>query len=431
MTKRIGNRFDTMCRMENIRKAIKKSIKHKSKYRAVKQYKKDPSVVEKMIRDLLVNKTYKVSPIKEVIKITDANKERDIKKVPLFPDNTVQHCAIGNMKGKWIKSLTSDCYNCIPKRGITSNVRKYNMAAKIKRDILKLSKDGKPLYFAKWDIRKHYPTIRHSVYRKAYRHDCKDKGILWLMDTFNYSCEGLPIGWSIGVVGSHLILRRLDHWIKEELGVKYYYRFADDMVILHNDKKQLHEWLWRIRNFLWYELKQEMKGNYKIAPISEGIDFGGYVFRVGYTRLRRRIKKKMIRKRHNDKSMASYMGIMKHCDCRNLIKEVVEKDNKHMTKISDLGIKIDRKLDGTPIKIEKVEGEVIKILDFDVRDSTKKANSYWLRMQIEKDNHKYFIKGGYQDLAAFLLKVDKSLLPLEDVVILNDRGYYFEGTRNI
>lgn len=431
MVKRIKNVYEDISSRENVKISIKKSIKGKSRYRAVKEYKKNEDKVIDEVTNLLQKKAYKVSPITEIQKVTDAGKEREIKKVPLFPDNAVQHSLLSVMNPYWIKSYTLDCYNCIPQRGITSNHKIYDMARKLKAAIMEMHRQGKDIYFAKWDIRKHYPTVRHSVYRKSYRHDCKDKDVLHLMDTFNYAVKGLPIGWVLGVVGSHLILRRLDHWIKEVLKIPYFFRFADDMVILYHDKKQLHEWLWRIRNFLWYELKQEMKGNYKVAPISEGIDFGGYVFRVGYTRVRKRIKKNAAKRRNNPKSAASYMGILCHCDAKNLVKKIYKENNNHMTKIGSLGIKIDRKLDGIPIKIEKVEGEKITILDFDIRESIKKPNSYWLRLQIEKDGHKYFIKGGYQDLIAFLSQVDKSLLPLEDVVILNDRGYYFEGTRNI
>lgn len=44
---------------------------------------------------------------------------------------------------------------------------------------------------------------------------------------------------------------------------------------------------------------------------------------------------------------------------------------------------------------------------------------------------KCFMKGGYEALGTFLSQVDKSLLPLEDVVIKFNRGYYFDGTLDI
>lgn len=83
------------------------------------------------------------------------------------------------------------------------------------------------------------------------------------------------------------------------------------------------------------------------------------------------------------------------------------------------------------MKIDKLVDEHIDILDFDVRPSTKKDNSTWVRMQIMFKGEKCFMKGGYEALGAFLSQVDKSLLPLEDVVIKFNRGYYFDGTLDI
>lgn len=94
--------------------------------------------------------------------------------------------------------------------------------------------------------------------------------------------------------------------------------------------------------------------------------------------------------------------------------------------------KVDGKaLSTNDLKIDKLVDEHIDILDFDVRPSTKKDNSTWVRMQILFKGEKCFVKGGYETLGAFLSQVDKSLLPLEDVVIKFNRGYYFDGTLDI
>lgn len=174
-----------------------------------------------------------------------------------------------------------------------------------------------------------------------------------------------------------------------------------------------------------------MKKNYRIFPVSEGIDFGGFVFTPGHTKIRKRIKKNFASKRNNPKSITSYMGMLMHCDSKNLINKVLVNNNSHMTKISDLNIRVSRKFDGKDIKIDKLVDEHIDILDFDVRPSTKKDNSTWVRMQILFKGEKCFVKGGNETLGAFLSQVDKSLLPLEDVVIKFNRGYYFDGTLDI
>ena len=59
----------------------------------------------------------------------------------------------------------------------------------------------------------------------------------------------------------------------------YYYRYADDMVILSSSKKELHSILLEIDSYLNEKLHLQLKGNYQIFPVdSRGIDFVGYVF---------------------------------------------------------------------------------------------------------------------------------------------------------
>ena len=357
MTRKIKKVYQELYSDDTIKQSFKNAIKHKSHYKAVKKYKSDPPKYEKRLKDILQTHSFTISPFEWMHKMTEHGKVRDIPKIPLIYDQVAQHCLLNVMwHGRLDKGITDDAYNCIRNRGINSKVRRWNMAKKVKRTICEMRSQGRPIYFMKCDIRKHYPSVRHSVYRRAYRHSCKDKEVLDFCDTLNYSIKGLPIGWATGAPASHMILRELDHWIKEELKVKHYFRFADDIVILHDDKKQLHEWLWRIRNFMWYVLKQEMKGNYKVAPISENLDFGGYVFKVGYTKVRKSIKKNFVKKRHKPKSLASYLGILKHCDSRNLIKKVINNDNKHMTNIKDIGIKMDMRFWGEENKHRQYRG---------------------------------------------------------------------------
>ena len=283
------------------------------------------------------------------------------------------------------------------------------------------------VYYLKLDIKKFYESVDNDILALCYRHDCKDKELLWLLDEMNYSHKGLLIGSPDSQLLSHVILRSLDRYIKQELRVKHYFRYADDMLILSDSKQDLHRIMWGIGNFLWYNLKLELKENRKIGRVKDGIDMGGYVFFPGYTKVRKSIKKSMIKKRHNPTSMASYMGIMKHCNSHNLINKTITNDNNHMGSLANLGIKIERPFDGRKVKIDKVVGEKIEILDYRILPSIKNDRMR-VDMQILYRGEKLFICGSYQYLINVLEKVDRSELPLTDVVILQDRGYYFEGT---
>jgi len=427
MTKRLGNKFQEICSIENIDVAAKKASKGKSTHSAVKWYKKRRYANNLALHNFLAKKLYSVSIYDIFKKVTGNGKEREIHKLPFYPDRIVQHSMLNVMKEKWIKSLTYDVYNCIEGRGITSRNLNHNMAHKIKRALLdKLCST----HALKWDIKKFYPSVDNDIQAQCYRKDCKDKDILWLLDVQNYSNEGLPIGNPDSQLESHLILRGMDRFIKEELKAKYYFRYADDGLILSNSKQELNDWMWRIRNYLWYNLRLEMKENRRIFPVYAGIDMGGYVFYPGYTKVRKSIKKNIIKKRHKPESLTSYMGILKHCNSKNLIEKIIKQDNKHMGSLANLNIKIDRPFDGRKVKIDKVIGEKIDVLDFRILPSIKNDRMR-VDMQVSYNGEKLFICGSYQYIISVLEKVPKEELPLTDVVILQDRGYYFEGTINI
>ncbi len=138
------------------------------------------------------------------------------------------------------------------------------------------------------------------------------------------SAPGLPIGNYLSQHLANFYLTYLDHYIKEELHIHYYYRYCDDMVLLHADKEYLHDCRKKIEVYLQQNLKLELKRNYQVFPVeARGIDFLGYVFYHTHTLIRKAIKTRMIRtlKRNRTnvaESMASYHGWMIHADTYKL-----------------------------------------------------------------------------------------------------------------
>lgn len=64
-----------------------------------------------------------------------------------------------------------------------------------------------------------------------------------------------------------MYLTGFDHWCKEELKCRYYYRYADDIVILGESKAHLRNVLVAIKLYLKHVLKLGVKGNYQIFPV--------------------------------------------------------------------------------------------------------------------------------------------------------------------
>ena len=79
--------------------------------------------------------------------------------------------------------------------------------------------------------------------------------------------------------------------MKEEVKVKYYFRYADDITILSDSKEFLRTVLILIKMYFHHEVNLELKNNYQIFPVdSRGIDFVGYKFYHTHTLLRKSIK---------------------------------------------------------------------------------------------------------------------------------------------
>lgn len=444
MTKRVGHRFEEVCDLDNISRAGLKAAKDKGNQKDVQYYLENRDRLNRDLRSMLIEGRYDVTrgDYNVFIKHTQSGKDREIHKLPFYPFRVCQHAILNVMLGKWVSSLNEDVYNCLPDHGINSKVLRHSFSHKLKRALL----DSYSVYALQSDIQKFYPSVDNKLFGRAYRHDLKDKKLINLLDKHNFSNDGLPIGSPDAQINSHLVLRKFDRFVKEELKVRYYFRYADDTLILSDSKQELHQIKWRIKNYLYYELGLTLKSNARIFPVRLGADICGYVFRPGYTLLRKRTKKAIAKRRNKQKSIASYKGIMMHCNSKNFIQRVIEEDNRHM-KITDLDIQIERPFDGTPIKIDKIVDEEIDILDFDVRESTKKAGHLWVMMQVRYQGKKCFIKGGYDYIASYLKKLDEHFistpgelnpkelaelktrfLPLEGVVIKQNRGYYIEGT---
>lgn len=314
--KRIGNLFEKIISIENLIIADAKAQKGKpNQYGVIIHNKNRESNILKL-HDMLVSKTYKTSKY-DIFKVFEP-KERDVYRLPYFPDRICHHAIMNVLEPIFVAVFTSDSYSCIKGRGIhkaSFNLRKS------------LNNVDQTTYCLKLDIKKFYPNIDHSILKALLRKKFKDEDLLWLLDEIIDSAPGLPIGNYLSQYLANFYLTYFDHWIKEQLGVKYYFRYADDIVILHKDKDYLHRVLKVIEDYFDLFLKLEVKGNWQVFPVeSRGIDFVGYVHFHTHVLLRKSIKQRfarMLKKRKNSQSIASYNGWLKHCDSKNLSKKLL------------------------------------------------------------------------------------------------------------
>lgn len=217
----------------------------------------------------------------------------------------------------WMKQFISTTYSCIKGRGIHKCLKDLKYVLR--------KYPNKTTYCLKFDIKKFYPSINHRILKRIIRRKIKDKTLLKILDEIIDSANGVPIGNYLSQYFANLYLTPFDRYCKSILKCKFYYRYADDIVILSNDKQWLHSILSEIKQFLKLQLKLELKENYQIFPVdSRGIDFVGYVFRHKHTLLRKSIKVKMIRKLNHlskdvlQRVIPSYQGWLRWCNSKNL-----------------------------------------------------------------------------------------------------------------
>ena len=314
--KRINNLFEQIISLENLTLADSKAQKGKSKQYGVLHHNKRKESNLVALHEMLKNKTYKTSKY-DIFKVFEP-KERDVYRLPFFPDRIAHHAIMNVLEPIFVSTFTADSYSCIKGRGI--HKASYNLRKALKNE-------SETTFCLKLDITKFYPNIDHDILKSLLRKKFKDADLLWLLDEIIDSAPGLPIGNYLSQYLANFYLTYFDHSIKELFGIKYYFRYADDIVILHSSKDELRHIFNHINCYFQTWLKLEIKSNWQIFPVQKrGIDFVGYVHFHSHVMLRKSIKQRfarMLKKRAKKASIASYYGWAKHCNSKNLMKKLL------------------------------------------------------------------------------------------------------------
>lgn len=325
--KRIGNLFDRVISIENLQLADQKARKGKLRSYGVQMHDKNRDANILALHESLKNGTFRTSKY-HIFTIYEPKESRFTVCLLSRPYSAPMHYDVLEPIG--FLSSTRTSYSCIKNRGIL-NAQRCQIIA------LKQDPDG-TRYCLKIDIKKFYPSINHDVLKGIVRRKIKDSRLLALLDEIIDSVndeKGVPIGNYLSQYFANLVLAYFDHWLKETKRVKYYWRYADDIVILAPNKEVLHELLHEIRAYL-KGLKLRVKRNYQVFPVdSRGIDFLGYVFYHTHTLLRKSIKQKLCRrvaklnkrkivpsKEDYKQQICSWWGWCKYCDSLNLMNKL-------------------------------------------------------------------------------------------------------------
>lgn len=363
--------FNSICSMDNLYRAYQNAKSGKGWYKEVKQIEKRPFYYLAGLQYMLKNHLFKTSDY-EIFILNEGKKKRDVYKLPFFPDRIAQWAILQVIEPFLVANMTADTYSAIPGKGIqpiVNDLRGYYKTKRVdgkKKSVwvpsILISDEENTRYCYKIDLHHYYQSINHEVLKQKFRKVFKDPELLWLLDeiadSINTATEedlielslsgeievdpntGIPIGNYMSQYSGNFYLSSFDHWVKEELHVKHYYRYMDDVVIFASSKEELHEIHRKVTAYTRDYLHLNIKGNYQIFPTKvRGVDFVGYRFFGEYTLLRKstaiNFKRKMraCRKKMENNipptysewcSFNSYKGWLGNCDSYRLSKKYIE-----------------------------------------------------------------------------------------------------------
>ena len=308
--------------------------------------------------------SFRITHVHEMV-VTDGTKRRVVQAPPV-----IQRIGCHAI----MRVVDQFCYkSIIPTSAASIKGRGMHYLHKIVADDLRLHQD-ETTYFYKCDIKKFYETIDQDIMFECVCRYIKDNTLLPILENF---VRVMPSGLAIGLRSSqcfgNILLDRLDHFMKEVVKVRYYYRYCDDIVMLHSNKKTL--WLWRdiLVDQLAF-LGLSIKDNEVVRPVSDGLDFLGFVHYGTHSLLRKRVKKKFARHMAKVKSrkrrielMGAFKGMAAHGDCNHLYYTIT---GNQMKKFSEMGVTYTpadgkKRFPGKMMRLGAIVNKTIEVHDYE------------------------------------------------------------------
>jgi retron-type reverse transcriptase len=328
MTKKAGNLLASIADPDNLRLAFWKARKGKSYSTEVETYRKNVEANLFQLRSELLSGAIHVGQYR-YFKIYDP-KERQIC-ASAFGEQVLHHALMNCCHDTFERWQIWDSYASRKDKGTYAAIEKAKSFTR------------RYTWFLKLDVRKFFESIAHDVLKHQLRSLFKDASVLGVFDLIIDSYEahpkrGVPIGNLTSQYFANHYLCSLDHFIKEQLRIKAYVRYMDDMILWDNDKEVLQEAYRRIKAFVETQLRCELKPP-QLNYTSRGLPFLGYKLLPYSVKLTQRSKQRFIKKmRYLDEAYQSglwsetlcqrrvlpLLAFVKHADSQGFVRNTVK-----------------------------------------------------------------------------------------------------------
>lgn len=305
-----------------------------------------------------------------------------------FSDRIIHHYVFNKLNPYYENTFINDSYSCRQNKGTSYGIKR---AAKFLRAVS--NNYTKEAYVLKLDISGYFMNIdRNILYaqnqtmiKKYFRPEqaqinellyllrkiifnnpatnCRLKGhkMDWRGLPKNKSLffakenKGLPIGNLTSQLFGNVYLNNFDYFVKEKLKCRYYGRYVDDMIFMHQDKEYLKSLIPKIKKYLKNNLDLEIhpKKIY-LQPYQHGFSFLGafikpYRIYAGHRiikNFRHKINLTAQGKINNPIFINSYLGQLKHYSSFKIRQKILTSKNGQKA-LKKLKLQTDKNLTRT------------------------------------------------------------------------------------
>lgn len=260
---------------ENLYDAYKQCRKSKQHKGEVIRFETNLSCNINSLVNEITTKKYKLGKYKEFLIYEP--KERLIEALP-FRDRVVIRCFCDViLRGKIERKLIYDNTACRENKGTSFAIKRLEKF--LRNEYLK--EHNNDIYFLKCDIQKYFPSIDHEILLDLLNKIEFSEDEMWMIEKLvkeqpNNADTGLPLGNQSSQWFALLYLNVIDRYVKENLRVKGYVRYMDDMILIHKDKEYLRYCHREIEKMCKEKLKLSLNHKTQIGKVKNGIDFLGY-----------------------------------------------------------------------------------------------------------------------------------------------------------
>lgn len=334
MAKTVNGLWDDMVSFENLYAAFQGASKGK-------RYRFDRMVYAHNVEENIINlanhlewRSWEPGPQREFIVLEP---KRRLIQAPPFADRVLHHALVRTVEPHFEPRFIYDSYACRVDKGAQRAVKRT-------QDFIRIARRnwGDGVYVVQADISRYFASIRHDVLMTEIRRVISDEAVLWVWGQIlkGYGHEdgvGIPVGALTSQLGANIVLNRLDHIAKDDMGIKHYVRYMDDFVAVLPDKataqRVLHDF-----NLAVNGLGLSLNPKTSVHPWQRGVDFCGYRIwpthilprkrnikraRKDFRRLSAQYQRGEVDQHYVRQRVMSFLAYTKHCDATETTNRIL------------------------------------------------------------------------------------------------------------